>query len=140
MDNLKLNYNSAIFRICADTPSAGKIFSQRLREPIEYSDLTNLLLIMDKIMEYQDYPRASQTGRTFSAVTTVLPCADSEDEMMREEDVAQAAGAHATLVINVITRQSATWQGFVTNDATEERHSFSSTLQLLTIIEPILNN
>lgn len=138
MASLKLNYNTAVFILCFDSKTSGRIAGRRLREPIPFFDLPAMLLKIDSVMDLQDYPRAFQRKRQFeNAAKSVqsVPYARDEDEMMTAEDVDALEGKLITLKLQVMTRQSATWQGSVT--AGSERFMFESVLQLLEFIDKL---
>lgn len=138
MASLKLNYNTAVFKLCFDTRTSGKIVGRRLREPVVFYDLPAMLLKIDAVMDMQDYPRAFQRKRQFDAVaddSAEVPCAREADEMMGEEEVGGYAGELVTLLLQVMTRQNATWQGSIGHEG--ERHMFESVLQLLEHIDKI---
>ena len=136
MAKLKLNYNTAVFKLCLDSKTSGTVAGQRLRESIAFSNLTDLLIKLDYVMDMQDYPRAFQRKRQFEQdgkKDTAVPFATSPDDVMSAEAVDSYAGAQATLMLQIMTRQNATWQGSVSSGA--ERFLFDSDLQLLEIID-----
>ena len=135
---LKLNYNTAVFKLCLDSKTSGKIAGQRLREPIPFSDLPEMLLKIDYVMDMQDYPRAFQRKRQFEIAekkVSDIPYAASPDDMMSAESVEGCSGGLVTLMLQVMTRQNSTWQGTVT--ANSERFIFESVLNLLEVIEKL---
>lgn len=137
MADLRLNYNTAMFYVCMDTKTSGRLVSRRLTAPIAFNDLPSLLLKADLVMDAQDHPRAFQRKRQFDesqSRAASVPYAQSENEMMSEEEVEAAAGALTTLRLQVVTRQNASWQGAVTTPD-KQRHSFDSVLQLLELID-----
>ena len=140
MTTLKLNYKTAIFRLCINSKSSGTIVGQRLREPIPFSSLPDLLFKLDYIMDKQDYPRAFQRKRLFeqdSKKYDGLAYAETPEEAMTAEAVDASTGEVITLRLQVITRQNATWQGSVSivSSSDSERFDFDSDLQLLVIID-----
>ena len=138
MEALKLNYNTALFKLCFDSKTSGLITGQRLRETIPFSDLPETLLKIDCVMDMQNYPRAFQRKRQFGNTerkAASVPYAASLEEMLSEEAVDRCSGAIATLLLQVMTRQNSTWQGSVTSNS--ERFRFDSVLQLLEIIDKL---
>ena len=138
MTILKLNYNTAAFKLCFDSKTSGKITGQRLREPVPFSDLPEMLLKIDNVMDLQDHPRAFQRKRQFESTdkkTVPIPYARELDEMMSADDVDGSSGALVTITLLVMTRQNATWQGSV--NAGSGRLMFESVLQLLEIIDKL---
>ncbi len=140
MSILKLNYNTAVFKLCFDTDISGVIAGRRLCEPIPFSDLSEMFLKLDYIMDGQDYPRAFQRKRQFEQgkkTTASVPYANSAEEMMTPEAVEGMTGRRGTLLLQVMTRQNATWQGSLTYG--NERRMFESVLQLIADIGELLS-
>ena len=138
MDQLRLNFKSAIFKLCLNTKSSGIIVGQRLCEPIPFSSLPDMLFRLDYVMDGQNYPRAFQRKRSFERDNKKhenVAYAKSPAELTSLEVVDSYSGEVATLLLHVITRQNATWQGSVTVDGGTERYDFDSDLQLLEIID-----
>ncbi|NLB29776.1 MAG: hypothetical protein GX823_06090 [Clostridiales bacterium] len=137
---LKLNYNTATFKLCFDTKASGRIVGQRLQAPIAFFDLPEMLLKIDAVMDLQDYPRAFQRKRKFENVSekaVSVPYAVTAEDMMDSEVVDGSSGELATITLQVMTRQNATWQGSVTDGS--ERLMFDSVLQLLGFIDKLTN-
>lgn len=147
---MKLNLSNASLRICVNEVVKGRIsgmvFSQRLREPMPFSDIASLLLQVEELLDEQDFPRAFQRKRQFPAKQGARPergrawrppgelPEDESRPYMALEAVEAAKGAIATFVIYIITRQNTSWQGKVDwLDGTEER--FSSALELIYLID-----
>ena len=138
MATLKLNYNTAAFKLCFDSKTSGIMTGQRLRESIPFSDLPEMLLKVDLIMDMQDHPRAFQRKRQFESTekkTSSVPYAETPEDMISDEVVAGLSGKLATLTLQVMARQNSTWQGTVTANA--ERYTFDSVLQLLEVIDKL---
>jgi hypothetical protein len=148
---LRLNYNSAKFRICVDDVKnsvvSGRVFSQRLKDVIEFHDLTGLVLRLDRLMDEQKYPQAFQRKRRFklsserASKPAVAPGGIFDDERpyMGDEIVAGAAGAKATFVLQIVTRQNTNWQGFVDLLDDAGIKEFKSELELLEMINDFLS-
>lgn len=139
MADLRLNYNTSQFRVCMDTKSSGRLVAQRLRAAIPFSDLPDMLLKADIVMDAQDHPRAFQRKRQFveSSADSSIPYAREPEEMMSAEAVENESGALATLQLQVTTRQNASWQGALSVVGKDERHTFESVLQLLALIDEL---
>jgi hypothetical protein len=149
---LQLNYNTAKFRICVDDTKrsvvSGKVFSQRLKDVIEFSDLHSLVLHLDRLMDEQKYPQAFQRKRRFKAssarslepaVASAETGGDDERPYMDENVVADAVGAEATFVLQVISRQNTNWQGFVDFLDGAGGREFKSELEFLGMINDFLS-
>ena len=142
MEKLKLNYNTAIFRVCMDAEHSGRIVSRRLKAPMPFTDLVNLLLKMEAVMDAQDYPRAFQRKRQFREIPTTdtqVPYALSVEEMMDEDAVNAATGALSTFLLHILSRQNACWQGIVILPEDNRRLPFESVLQFLEVVDTLIH-
>lgn len=136
----RFNYRAAALRICVDTAEngrvSGRIYSQRLRAPMAFTDVGNLLVQVDTLLDVQKFPQAFQRIRTFtSAPPPGVPAALSPEEMLSPETVDAAQGERATFLIHITTRQSATWQGFVDWLDGSPKQTFSSALELMKFMD-----
>lgn len=135
-----LNHISAAFRVCVDGAEdgriSGRVFSQRLTAPLLFSDIGNLLLQMEAVLDKQNFPQAFQRTRSFSpAKGAAVPAAPSLTDGMSAETVAAAAGALCTFTLYVITRRSTTWQGRVDWLDGTPPETFSSVLDLIKLTD-----
>ena len=59
-----LNAPSSALRVCVDHAGggylSGLVYSQRVTEPIPFTDIGNLLLRLDEVLEAQNFPQAFQ--------------------------------------------------------------------------------
>ena len=136
MSTLKLNYKTAVFKLCLDSKSTGTVVGQRLLEPIPFSSLPDMIFKLDYVMDMQNYPRAFQRKRQFETdgkKDASVPYATTPDEAMSAEAVDGLDGSLVTLMLQVMTRQNATWQGSIS--VSSERFLFDSALQMLDIID-----
>ncbi|MCL1906035.1 MAG: hypothetical protein FWG06_03390, partial [Clostridiales bacterium] len=64
---MKLNRGNSSLRICVDSvahgQASGRVYGQRLEEPLLFSDIGDLLIKIDDLLNVQDYPRAFQRKR-----------------------------------------------------------------------------
>jgi hypothetical protein len=148
--HLHLNYNTSKFRICVDDIEnnvvSGRVFSRRLKEPIEFRDLNSLVLRLDRLMDEQNYPQAFQRKRSFKLPAPRVAKNESADETqnderpyMDEKTVAAATGDKATFVLQVISRQNTNWQGFVEFPDESGKREFESELGFLEMIKASLS-
>ena len=142
--SLKLNYTASAFRVCVDQVDgrylSGRVASQRLKAPVPFSDVNHLLSQLDATMDAQQFPKAFQQLRTFSAEESgaspqELPAALSAEEMMPEESVSALCGEKATFLLQITMRRNASWQGFVDWMDGTPRQQFDSTLEFLNALD-----
>ncbi len=94
---------------------AGRIYSQWLSEPMRFSDLGNLVLQMDEIMDARNYPQAYQRSRTFLARKNKVGETDG-GKRGRESPPGKwkaARGKLGAFSVAVFSRRSSCWQGMV---------------------------
>ncbi len=112
---------------------AGRIYSRWLSEPMQFSDLGNLVLRMDEIMDVRNYPQAYQRSRTFLAHKNVAGelMAESEERGIPAGEVEAAGGKLGTFSVAVYSRRSSCWQGSVDWLDGTPREEFESILIFL---------
>lgn len=139
MSQEALTPQNAVLKICIDTASqdavTGRIFGQRLSEPLQFNGMSRFLLTMEHLMDTQNFPRAFQRIRTFRRQEEAPgePCLP--ENAMTQEEVDAAQGAVATALLRVTSRQSATWQGTLDWLDCIATESFSSDLEFLTLVD-----
>ena len=139
MSFTNLSAPSAALRVCVDHAEGGHlsglVYSQRLTEPLPFTDVGNLLLRLDEVLDTQNFPQAFQRTRSFTGRKEAVPAAAGPEEGMPAETVAQAHGLFYTFEISVTSRRNASWQGLVDWLDGEARQEFSSALELIKLIE-----
>lgn len=137
----KFNHASAGFRICVDGSQCGRIsgrvFSQRLLAPISFSDISDLLLKLEEVLDVQKFPQAFERTRSFTEIRLCDPAviADSLEHGMSRETVEAQSGAFGTFLLFVITRRNTTWQGHLDwLDGSPQEH-YNSVLELLKLAD-----
>ena len=133
------NHLNSSLRFCIDSVQdhcfGGRVFSQRLTQPVEFPDIGTLALRLDELFDRQNYPQAFQRSRVFlrGGSEIDVAAADVESGMSREE-VEQARGAVTTFDVVVVSRRNSCWQGTVTWLDGGESVEFISDLELFRII------
>ena len=139
------SYHAAAIRVCVDTldpirrVATGRLLNQWIPRPLEFSDLGQLLLQAERILDIQGFPQAYQRKRSFS-VPSGNP-SEKADESEQGIDPAVVEAAHGmvrTFSIIVETRMNTTWQGLINwLDVTPMVH-FDSALELIRIADEAL--
>lgn len=132
----------AAFRVCVDRVGenraiSGRVYSRRLTAPITFSDLGELLLRLDEVLEAQGFPQAFQRVRTFgdSRGENSAPVADDPDDGMTREEVDAAQGGPLTFSLSITSRRNSSWQGLVDWLDGAAAQDFSSALELLKLVQ-----
>lgn len=129
----------AAFRVCVDSVGdgriGGRVFGHRLTRSVSFSDIGELLVRIDAVLDKQNFPQAFQRSRTFTVREAGSPAAESLDAGMSDEEVSAARGAVSTFTLAVFSRRSASWQGQVDwlDGAGPQR--FESALEFLKLTE-----
>ena len=139
---MKLNHFNAYMKVAVDECDkgriSGKVYSQRFKEPIQFMDVTTLLLKIEAVLDEQDFPRAFQRKRSFNKnePRPLRIGLENEDasEYLDAQTVTDARGKHTTFAINVITRQNTSWQGYLDWLDGSPRLAYNSVLELLKMI------
>lgn len=136
----KFNHRNAGLRICIDARDggslAGKVFSQRLLRPMSFSDLGNLIVQIEKLLDAQNFPQAFQRIRSFGGAGGWPELAAADPDLgMSADEVQNARGSIATVTVTVTTRRNASWQGEISWLDGAEREEFSSALELVRLID-----
>lgn len=109
-------------------------------KPVPYSDLNHLLILMERLMDWLNFPQASTQMRSFNKAGKKLPYRARGGQQVRSaDDILNETGKKATFVVNVQYRQNATWQGKVLWAETGKSCNFRSALELLKLIDCALD-
>lgn len=136
---MRLNYGEAALRVCIDAAEsgqfAGRLYGQRLREPVAFADASDFLVQIDALLDAQNFPQSFFQLRSFTdRAEPAIPAARSRADLVRQDDVEQVQGAIATVSLQIFTRQRATWQGELDWLDGSPRESFQSSLVLLNLL------
>ena len=124
---------SFLFRVCVDRTGGGEFYSMRVARPVRFTDLGDLLIQVERVLERSDYPQAFQRMRRFQGSGAG---GDEElEEPMTWEQVAAAKGTRATFELLVKSRRRSTWQGLVQWDGEAEQSGFATSLEFLRLVE-----
>ena len=140
----------------------GRLYSRYSEKPIPFDNMNCLLIQMDRLMDWIDFPQSYTKERKFSDTSgSICPAeekvggmsdktdridarwhakANREGRRMKTTDeILSEAGKKATFVVNVQYRQNATWQGKVLWAETGRSRYFRSALELVKLIDGALD-
>ena len=131
-----------LMSICIDEnqnhEKQGRFYHRYSVEPVLFSDLNNLLILADRIMDKIDYPQASTRSRNFCDTGKNMREKGAE-RVKSTDEILNETGKKATFVVNVQYRQNATWQGKVMWAEAGKSCNFRSALELLKLIDGALD-
>ncbi len=136
---IRFGYHGAALQVCVDKNEQGRlsgwVASGRLKEPLPFSDMGHLILQMESVFEFQNFPQAFQRTRSFTAdkkgPCSVPQAAESSEDGMSIEAVSAHSGALGCFTVRVNSRRNATWQGLVCFGQGEPEQPFESDLDLI---------
>ena len=137
----EFTHDNAVLRICVDGVSdhaaSGRVFSCRLVEVMEFSDLSSLFLRLEQLFDRQNFPQAFQRTRMIVRDTLLQEAAAAADASagMSDKLVNAQRGVIATFDLRVISRRNTTWQGSVDWLDGSERQEFFTSLELLRLVD-----
>lgn len=111
------------------------------RQPVPFSDLNHLLILMDQLMDKINFPQSSTLQRSFFETEKTMPRMEKKEEQQvrSAKEILNNTGKKGTFVVNVQYRQNATWQGRVLWAETGKSCNFRSALELLKLIDGALD-
>lgn len=116
-----------------DGEVAGRLYHCYRKEELCFSNLVQLLRMMEKFFDEIQFPQASTKSRSFFSPETGEKT--QKTKLAAQSDIILRRGKKATFIIVVQFRQNATWQGDLFWVEKEEKQTFSSTLDLIKIFD-----
>lgn len=143
------NKTHPAIKICVDVVKddiifSGRISAKEIGESVEFCDMHNLLLGIEKILNNECYPDAGKSLRHFKKsgkkskknVEQIGTKIEKTDHKTSFENYAR--GKIATMILYVTQRSYATWQGRVYSIETGKVMKFKSELDFLKNVEDII--
>lgn len=134
--------SASTLRVCINQAQdgliGGQVYSAQMSEPFSFSDFGRLTLHLDALMDEQNYPQSFQRKRLFRGCQGVtLPASLTEPPLLSVDQVFSQKGKLATVDLQILSRQNATWQGriFFPQEEANTPLPFQSALEMLHIIE-----
>lgn len=142
MDGMKDYYPLNMFRLCIDNNKkniGGRAFSPLTEQTISFSDVTELLLEMDKLFDRVGYPQAFQEKRSFAEESENSNVYRGKPEAMQKNRlILEKTGKVDTYDILVVSRRNTTWQGEVYDMNKNKVGSFIGDVDLLGILTELM--
>ena len=127
--------------ICVDSYNnscmAGVIYHDFYKDGKGFSNLMQLLLTIEDILDDTGFPKPTTEKRRFNTFkTTDKERTISEDKL----DFTMIKGELATFKLKIIFRHNASWQGSVAWIEDSEEEPFRSALELIMLMDSALSN
>lgn len=131
---------TAYFSVTPEGGLSGQLLNPYIERPISLKSLDEMLLFMDLIYNYLDYPCSPTPPATFFELPSAEKKAVKRPNFHRYRDpgTGNTAPFQFSFEIRVRTREAESWQGSVLWKEKDLRHSFSSALQLLHLVSDAL--
>ena len=132
-----------LVNICVDQNEhdrlSGRLYHCYCEEALNFSDLIELLRILDNFFDAISFPQASTKTRSFVERETLPNRGKRPEKVKEQERVISYRGNLGTFITGIKFRQNSTWQGEIFCVETGEKHSFSNTLNFIKRIDQVLN-
>lgn len=116
-----------------DGEISGRLYSCYQKGPLIFSNLVQLLRTMERFFDDIQFPQSSTRSRSFYASDTQNR--EKKQKVTEQNDIVNQRGKKGTFIITVKFRQNSTWQGELFWMERGEKQNFSSTLDLIKIID-----
>ena len=131
-----------LISICVDDDPEGRqrirFYSRYARDAVILTDMNQLLIESEQLMDRIGYPQTSTRGRSFSG-TQQSTAKKGAERVRTADEILNEVGKKSTFVVKVQYRQNATWQGKVLWAETGKSCNFRSALELLKLIDGALD-
>lgn len=117
----------------------GVLYNKYSTELLKFRNVFDLLQLMEKTMDYCQYPQSSTRQRTFGNESNQIRGKKKVEQMVKSEEILEKSGELATFVIHVKYRQNSTWQGDIFWAEKQEKCNFRSALEMLKLIDSALD-
>ena len=116
----------------------GRIYHKFNQTAIEFANIEQILLVLDRLCDKVGYPQSTTKTRQFRTSNGTL----KREEVLQVADsntILEKKGTLGTFVVHVKYRQHSTWQGEVIWAEQNKKQTFRSALELLKLIDGALD-
>ncbi|XOQ45345.1 MAG: Type II toxin-antitoxin system HicB family antitoxin [Clostridium sp.] len=128
--------------ICLDSKQsnemAGRLYSGYYHRVYAFSNVTELVLAIDRLCDCMQFPQASFQSRSFESKRMKTFVRKVENFMDSEIETA-CKSENATFLVHIKFRQNASWQGSITWVEKEKTQNFRSALEMLKLMDEARN-
>ena len=137
--SIRFNYQEAALRVCVDKADngafCGQVVGPRIKSAITFSDLSDFVIKIDSLLDMQKFPQAFQRIRSFTdKPAPTVPGVEVKEEIGSLDNYSSLLGASFTFSFIVVSRQNATWQGYIDWLDGTEKSKFNSTLEFMKLV------
>lgn len=133
-------YMNGMIRLCLDGKEGndlyGRLYTPYEREGRKFSDLGDMLMCLESVLEYRGFPQTTFEYRDFRRKgKTNRSCNEKPAVVRSPESIKRETGLLDTVTLYVTSRQNGTVQGRITFQSTGNMYQYDSDLNLLQMIE-----
>lgn len=129
-------------RICVDEyrdgEMKGRIYNNYYEEPMEFSNVMQMLKKMEAMFDGFEYPQRTLKPRSFQGGQQSLAAGQAVGNARLWPRVQEERGRAATFYVKVIFRKNASWQGNVCWVDGGKNENFRSVFELLTLMDGVM--
>ena len=117
----------------------GRIYHKFSQNSVEFANIEQILLIIDRLCDKIGYPQSTTKTRRFRSDNLTI----KREEVLQVADsnvILEQKGTLGTFVVHVKYRQHSTWQGEVVWAEKNKKQTFRSALELLKLIDGALTD
>ena len=143
---VNVRYTPSMLKVCInkwdDYTMQGNVYSILLEDPISYSSWAEFLLKIDAMFDQTGYPQSFQHKRSFKEETPTTTNLFTYVEPVIREDVPfqTETGEVCTMILEVHSREHASWQGALFTEDHIPVSSFDSELEVIKLINGFVRN
>ncbi len=133
-----------LVNICVDQNEygrlSGRLYHCYCEEELRFSELVELIQMMENFFDDISFPQASTKTRSFLEEEQASNSRKRPDKVREQEKIVGYRGNLGTFIATVKFRQSSTWQGELICMETGIKYSFSNTLNFIKLVDRALND
>ena len=116
---------------------SGRLYHCFCREPLAFSNLIQMLNLMETFFDSISFPQASTKMRSFSGIDRFA--VSRPEKVADQKEIIVHSGEAGTFIICVKFRQNSEWQGELAWLEGEVTKDFSSTIEFVRLLDKALS-
>ena len=125
--------------VCLNRASRGKLGGELYHSyslsPIPFVNEEQMILTMERLYDWLNFPHRSTNGRTFVPVKLTGDPTTERRRIMSDESLLSKHGDIGTFIVRVQHRQNSSWQGRITWMEQDQTVCFRSIWEMIKLIE-----
>ena len=138
MNSLSSRNNGVMFYLHIkkekDYTLEGELYNYLLEQPMPFEDVTELIFLLEAIMDYSNYPQAFRKRRAFkngkNREFELKFAGETGAECFEQNELDEKYN----MVLRIISRQNSSWQGTLRRANEETELEFNSEIELIGLL------